>query len=161
MKTDSQLKYDVIAALNWELSVDASKIDVEVKHGIVTLGGHVDSYTEKLSVVRAVQRVSGVKALAFEMDAKLFGSSGRNDADIARSAQDALQWTTYVTKNQVQVVVQGGHVTLSGELDWEWQRQGAVSAVGHLIGVVNVNDQIVIKPKPSCGVVKPDIEAPH
>jgi osmotically-inducible protein OsmY len=158
MKTDSQLRHDVITELSCEPSVNAAKIDVEVTNGIVTLAGHVESYTERLSAARAVLRVSGVLALAFE-DAKLFGSNGRNDADIARSAQDVLQWTTYATRNPVRVAVQGGQVTLSGELDWDWQRQGAVSAVGHLVGVVNVNDQIVIKPQLSSRVVHSEIEA--
>jgi osmotically-inducible protein OsmY len=63
MKTDIQLQQDVIAELNWEPSVDAAQIGVEVKDGIVTLAGHVSSYAEKWNAERAAQRVSGVKAL--------------------------------------------------------------------------------------------------
>jgi osmotically-inducible protein OsmY len=41
MKTDLELKKDVIAELTWEPSVNAATIGVEVKDGIVTLAGHV------------------------------------------------------------------------------------------------------------------------
>ena len=159
MKTDSQLQQDVIAELKWEPSVNAAQIGVEVKDGIVTLAGHVSSYAEKWDAERAAQRVSGVKALAIEMDVKLSGSSKRNDADIAGSAENALQWMTYLPKDSVKVMVEGGWITLSGEVDWEYQRQSAAGAVRYLVGVTGVSNQIAIKPKVSVSVVKSDIEA--
>lgn len=57
--------------------VNAAQIGVEVKNGIVTLAGQVGSYAEKFDAERAAQRVSGVKALAVEMDVQLAGSSKR------------------------------------------------------------------------------------
>ena len=159
MKTDSQLQQDVIAELKWEPSVNAAQIGVEVKDGIVTLAGHVGSYAEKWDAERAAQRVSGVKALAIEMDVKLAGSSKRNDADIAGSAESALQWITYLPKNSVKVMVEDGWITLSGEVDWEYQRQTAAGAVRYLMGVKGVRENIAIKSKVSLSAVKSDIEA--
>ena len=159
MKTDTQLQLDVIAELKWEPSVNAAHIGVEVADGIVTLAGHVSSYAEKLGAERAAQRVSGVKALAIEMDVKLPGLSKRTDADIARSVENVLQWTTYVPKDSVKVMVESGWVTLSGEVDWEYQRQTAKKGVRYLMGVTGVTDNIVIKPKVSLSAVKSEIEA--
>ena len=159
MKTDHQLQLDVLAELSWEPSVNAEDIGVEVKDGIVTLAGHVRSYAEKIDAERATMRVSGVKALAVEMDVKLLGSSTRNDVDIARSVGNVLQYTTYLPENSVKIKVEGGWVTLSGELTWEFQRQAAIGAVRYLMGVKGVNDQVVIKPTVSAPVVKADIEA--
>ncbi len=159
MKTDTQVQQDVIAELKWEPSVNAAQIGVEVKDGIVTLAGHVSSYAEKWDAERAAQRVSGVKALAIEMDVKLSGSSKRTDADIAGSAESALQWMTYLPKDSVKVMVEGGWITLSGEVDWEYQRQTAAGAVRYLVGVTGVSNQIAIKPKVSLSAVKSDIEA--
>ena len=160
MKTDTQLQQDVIAELTWEPSVNAAQIGVEVKDGIVTLAGHVGSYAEKCDAERAAQRVSGVKALAVEMDVKLAGSSKRTDADVARAVQNVLQGTTYLPKDHVKVMVESGWVTLSGEVDWEYQRQSATAAVRYLMGVTGVSDQILIKkPKVSSSAVKSDIEA--
>jgi osmotically-inducible protein OsmY len=159
MKTDAQLQSDVIAELSWEPSVNSEQIGVEVKDGIVTLAGHVGSYAEKIDAERATMRVSGVKALAVEMDVRLAGSSTRNDVDIARSVDNVLQWTTYLPKDAVKIKVESGFVTLSGEVTWEFQRNAAVNAVRYLMGVQGVNDQLVIKPKLSAPVVKADIEA--
>jgi osmotically-inducible protein OsmY len=159
MKTDQQLQLDVIAELSWEPSVNSEDIGVEVKDGIVTLAGHVESYAEKMDAERATIRVSGVKALAVEMDVRLPGSSNRSDADIARTVQNVLQWTTYLPQDAVKVKVESGWVALSGEITWEYQRQVAISAVRYLMGVKGVNDQLVIKPRVSAPVVKADIEA--
>jgi osmotically-inducible protein OsmY len=159
MKTDTQLQQDVMAELKWEPSVNAAQIGVEVKDGIVTLAGHVDSYAEKFDAERAAQRVAGVKALAIEMDVTLPGSSKRNDADIARSAENVLEWMTYLPKGSVKLKVEGGWITLSGEVDWEYQRQAALSGVRFLMGVTGISNQIAVKSKVSLSAVKSDIEA--
>ena len=159
MKTDAQVQQDVLAELKWEPSVDAARIGVEVKDGIVTLAGHVDSYAEKWDAERASQRVAGVRALATEIDVALPGSSQRNDADIARSAESALQWTTFVPKDAIKIMVEGGWITLTGEVGWEYQRQSASAAVRYLMGVTGVSDQISIKPRANAVAVRSDIEA--
>lgn len=156
MKTDKQLQQDVTNELAWEPSVTATQIGVEVKDGIVTLAGHVGSYLEKWEAQRAAQRVSGVKALAVEMDVSLPGSSARNDVDIARAASNVLQWSTYFPEDQVKVLVENGWITLSGELDWEYQREAAETAVRGLLGVIGISNQIVLK---SIATLRPDKSA--
>lgn len=159
MKTDSQLQQDVMAELKWEPAVHAEQIGVEVKDGIVTLAGHVDSYPAKWNAERAAQRVAGVKALAVEIDVKLNGSDQRNDGDVARSCENVLLWTTYLPDGSVKVMVEGGWVTLSGQVQWGFQRATATAAVRYLAGVKGVSDQITIKPGVTASVVKGDIEA--
>ena len=159
MKTDLELQQDVLAELRWQPSIDAAGIGVEVKDGIVTLAGHVNSHAEKWDAERAAQCVAGVKALAVEIDVRLPDFSKRNDADIARSAENALQWLSYLQPSVVRIMVEGGWVTLSGEVFWEHQRQAAVGAVRFLMGVTGVSDQIVIKPKRPISPIKTEIEA--
>ena len=159
MKTDAQLQQDVIAELKWEPSVNAAHIGVEVGDGIVTLAGHVGSYAEKWDAERAAQRVSGVKALAVEMDVKLSFSSKRSDADIAGSVENALTWSTYIPDGRVKVMVENGWVTLSGDVDWEYQRKTAEKAVRYLMGVTGVSNLVALKPKVSLSAVKAEIEA--
>jgi len=158
MKTDTQLQLDVTEELHWEPSVHNTQIRVDVKDGIVTLAGHVGSYAEKWDTERAAQRISGVKALNIEIDVTLSGSSKRNDADIARTSEHVLQWMSNLRKNSIKVVVDSGWITLSGEVDWEFQRHAATDAVRYLIGVTGVSDHITIKNKQPSRVVKSDIE---
>lgn len=159
MKTDHQLQQDVIAELAWEPSIGASGIGVEVKDGVVTLAGHVDSFPEKWEAEHAAQRVSGVKALAIEIDVRLPGTSQRNDVDIAHAAKNLLEWMTYAPRNGIKVMVEGGWITLSGEVEWAYQRNAAVRGVQHLMGVTGVSDHLTIKPKASQAGVRAGIES--
>jgi len=159
MKTDSQLQSDVIAELAWEPSIHSEEIGVEVKGGVVTLAGHVGTYSEKLEAERAAIRVVGVKAIAVEIDVRLPGSNVRSDGDIARAVENVLQWTTCLPQDSVKIKVEAGWVTLFGAVHWDYQRKAAVDAVRYLMGVKGVSDLIAIKPTVSAPLVKADIEA--
>ena len=159
MKTDSQLQQDVMAELKWEPAVHAAQIGVEVKDGVVTLTGEVSSYYEKLNAERAAQRVGGVKALAVEMKVKLSELGMRTDTDIAQSAKNIIGCTSSLPAEAVKVMVEGGWLTLSGDVEWQFQRQDAGNSVRHLSGVTGVSNQISIKPRLSATAVKSDIEA--
>jgi len=159
MKTDAKLQEDVIAELQWEPAVDATQIGVEVKDGIVTLAGHVTNYAGKWNAEHAAQRVYGVKALVVEIDVTLAGTTRRTDGDIARSAKDVLQWTTDAPPDTVQIKVEKGNITLSGVVDWEYQRRDAADAIRNLVGVKSVINMVTIRPKASTQVVKSDIDS--
>ncbi len=159
MKTDSQLQQDVMAELDWEPAVAAAQIGVEVKDGVVTLAGEVGSYAEKLNAEHAAQRVTGVKALAVEMKVKILGLGKRTDADIADSAKTILNWTSSLPADSVKVMVESGWLTLTGDVEWQYQRQDAEDRVRYLSGVTGISNQIAIKPSLSATVVKSDIEA--
>ena len=159
MKTDSQLQKDVMAELAWEPSIHATEIGVEVKDGVVTLAGDVSSYAQKWNAELATQRVAGVKALAINLTVKLIESGVRTDGDIATSARKVLDWTSAVESGSVEIMVEKGLITLTGNVDWKFQKEAAADAVRFLTGVVGVSDQIVVTPSVKASVVKADIEA--
>jgi osmotically-inducible protein OsmY len=159
MKTDQQLQQAVIDELTWDPSVHASEIGVIVKDGVVTLDGEVSSFAEKWSAERAAQRVTGVQALAVGLDVKLSALGKRSDSDIARSAQTALHWCSSCPSEAIQLMVEDGWITLTGTVEWHYQKQAATDALRDLIGVTGVSDQISIAPKVLSTVVKADIEA--
>jgi osmotically-inducible protein OsmY len=159
MKTDSQLQHDVSAELKWEPSIHAEHIGVEVKDGVVTLAGQVNSYSEKWNAECAAQRVSGVNAMTTELKVRLTGLNKRTDADIAEAVENVLEWTSSLPAGAIQVMVEGGWVTLSGDVDWQFQRQAATDSVRFLMGVKGVSDEINIKPMVTARAVKADIEA--
>ncbi len=158
MKSDKQLQSDVLAELQWEPSVNAAHIGVEVKDGVVTLSGHVDNFAEKWAAERAAKRVRGVRALAIDMDVTLQTGDKRNDSDIARAVINALQWTSTVPGQTIQVAVENGMVTLTGTVDWNYQREAAANSVRILSGVRGVFNQIVVRPRVNLTTVKSDIE---
>lgn len=159
MKTDSQLQHDVMAELGWDPAVHAAQIGVEVKDGVVTLAGEVSSYAEKWHAEQAVQRVSGVHALAVAMTVKLSALGQRTDADIAASARSILGWMSALPPDAVKVLVENGWLTLSGTVEWQFQRQDAADSVRYLLGVTGVSNQIAVQPALAAKDVKSDIEA--
>ena len=146
MQTDTQLKKDVIAELEWDPSINASAVGVAVKDGVVTLTGHLDTYAEKYAIERAVGRVNGVQAVALEVDVKLDPGHKRSDSEIAAAAESALKWQAMVPADRIQIKVEKGWITLKGEVDWDYQRRVAEKAVRTLIGLVGVSNTITLKP---------------
>lgn len=153
------LRQLVIDELEFEPSVNASHIGVAVSNGgIITLTGFVSSYAEKTAAEKATRRVKGVHAIAEEIEIRY--PSDRKDADdqIADRALKILAWDTTIPKDKVQIKVQHGWVTLSGEVQWQFQRISAENAVHKLGGVMGVTNEIRLSDQPTSSAVKTNIE---
>ena len=157
MSQDSQLQQAVLAELKWEPSITAAHIGVTAKSGIVALTGHVDSYMEKHAAEMAASRVKGVKAVAEEIEVRLPFDQRRTDENIAAAAINRMDWDVAVPEAGVEVKVENGWLTLTGLVDWHYQRQAAERDVRNLMGVVGVSNQIGIKPKVDAANLSDDI----
>jgi osmotically-inducible protein OsmY len=158
MKSKEQLQRDVQDELKWEPSLDEAGIGVSVHDGVVTLNGHVLSYSERTAAEKAAKRVFGVHAVANDLVVKLPGGRERDDTDIAEAALRALRWHTSIPEEQIKVVVSNGWVTVDGEVEWFYQKQAAYDAVRHLTGVKGVSNNVNIKPRVNAVQVKDKIE---
>ena len=144
---DKQLQQAVIDELDWEPSVDASHIGVTASNGVVTLSGHVPTYWEKRAAERAAQRVKGVKAIVEEIDVQLRGEDRWADDTIAERALQRLASDAAVPKDRITLKVEDGWVTLTGEVDWHFQKTAAERDVHNITGVRGLTNQITIKPQ--------------
>jgi osmotically-inducible protein OsmY len=159
MKTDIQLKADVMAELAWDPAINATAIGVQVKDGVVALSGHLDSYAGKHAVEKAVRRVSGVRGIAVELDVKLAPDHRRSDSEIAQAALHALRLHTWVPEDQIKVEVEDGWVTLSGEVNWHYEIASAEQCVRRLLGVRGLTNKLTVKSRLSENDVSADIIA--
>lgn len=157
-KSDKVLQEDIINELAWDPSIKATRIGVAVKDGVVTLTGHLDTYAEKDAAMRALRRVSGVKAIAVEVDVKLSDEHERSDTDIANSVEVALKWHTSIPSDAIRATVEHGWVTLEGEVEWDFQRRSAENAIRPLVGVVGISNQVKLRPKPLAADISRQIE---
>lgn len=82
-----------------------------------------------------------------------------SDANITRSAENLMLWLTHWPKNAIQVSVREGWVTLTGEVNLQFQKKDAAEAVRFLMGVTGVSNKITIKHTLSFGAIRSDIEA--
>ena len=120
-----QLRRDILDELEYEPSVDAAHIGVAVDKGVVTLTGHVAKYAEKQAALAAVRRIQGVRAIADEIKVRYPSDKKTSDDEIAKRAIDILGWDTMVPSGSIQVMVRDGWVTLTGTVDWYYQKTHA------------------------------------
>ena len=147
MKTDAEIKQNVLDELAWRPGIDETQIGVIVEDGVVTLSGVVNEYAKKVAAEKAVKSVKGVKAVAEDIEVKYGDSYKKTDKEIAKSVVTALDWAATVPKEKVMVKVEDGHVYLSGELPWAYQKNAAKRAVESLLGVKQVYNNIHIEQK--------------
>lgn len=92
-------------------------------------------------------RIHGVRALVNELDVRLAAESERRDEDIARTAASVLLWHSAIPEDRIHIEVSAGWMTLTGEVDWHYQRVAAERAVRDLMGVRGVSNQITVTNK--------------
>ncbi len=155
---DMTVKQHVEDALTFEPGVDADNIGVAVDNGVVTLSGHVPTYSQRVIAEEATLRVKGVKGLAQEIEVRPIGTHLTADDEIAKRIINILRWNTAVPTDAVQVKVLKGWVTLTGHVDWNYQRAAAANAVQGLSGMTGVSNMITIAPKASAFDVRERIE---
>jgi osmotically-inducible protein OsmY len=151
---DKELRQDVIDELDFDPSVDSAHIGVTAASGVVTLSGHVSSYVEKLAAERAAWRVKGVKAIAQDIQVRLPSDWKTSDDEIVKRALNVLSWSTSMPKDAVQVKVQDGIITLTGNAHWNYQRQAIEASVRRLSGVRGVVNEIRLEPTASPADIK-------
>lgn len=156
--SDLELRLAVLAELEYEPSIDAANIGVTVDRGVVTLSGHVANYAEKVAAERAVRRVKGVRAIAEEIEIRLPREKKTADDEIAKRAADILRWDSQVPKDAIEITVQDGWVTLSGTVEWQFQRTAAESDIYKLSGVAGVNNHVKIRSRVQAADIQNRIE---
>lgn len=154
---DLELRQFVVDELEFEPSLDAANIGVAADSGVVTLTGYVTDYSQKLAAERAAWRVKGVKAIAQEIEVRLPGHVRNSDDEIAERALNILAWSAVPAKD-LRVKVANGWITLTGQVDWNYQRDAAEREVRKLSGVVGVINDIELKPSARMVDVKQKIE---
>ena len=158
MKSDSDIKRDVEEELRFDPDIDATDIGVSVNNGVVALTGFVKSYTEKFEAEAAAKRVAGVLGLANDLEVRLPGGTERPDPDIARDVVAAIKTRLPFTAEHIRAVVKNGWVTLEGQVEWNYQRESAESAVRHIRGIKGVTNLIQLKPQVAPSEIKRKIE---
>src|SRR4030081_1831734 len=83
MRSDAEIERDVKDELQWDPDLDATDIAVSVKNGVVTLAGFVKSFSDKFEAEAAAKRVTGVVAVANDLEVRLPSIDERPDPEIA------------------------------------------------------------------------------
>jgi osmotically-inducible protein OsmY len=155
---DAELRQHVIDALEFEPMIDAANIGVIVDRNVVTLTGHVPNYAQKSIIESVVWKVKGVKGLAEEIEVRSGNQLRATDEEIAKRIIDTIQWNTVIPDDAIHVRVEHGCVTLTGKVEWRYQREAAQNAAATLHGVKGISNLIEIAPNVIAADVKQKIE---
>ncbi len=146
MPDDATLQAMVMDELAWTPEVNAAHIGVAARNGVVTLSGVVGSLVEKVAAEQAVRRVKGVQGLAQEILVHPPAAHKRTDEEIAERALKILNWDLEVPDEHIQVKVEGGVVTLRGNVTHQFQRQAVERDIRKLGGVTDIVNLIELRP---------------
>jgi osmotically-inducible protein OsmY len=158
MSWDNELATDVTDELFWDPKVDNAAIAVSANDGKITLRGTVGSLREKREARKAAQRVFGVISVDNQLQVKLMTDRRRADADLRGDVLQALMLDSLVPKT-VDAKVEDGFVTLTGTVDWQYQRDEAEFVASNIAGAIDVFDDVELKnPEPNAGDVQESIK---
>lgn len=141
--SDSQIKREVLDEFVWDPRIESTDVGVEVDDGVVTLTGVVPTYAMKLAAEHGAQKVRGVRAVASELSVRT--SATWNDTDIAKAVAHAIESNVVIPEHRIKIEVKNGKVTLTGEVDWDYQRSAAANSVRYLRGVRTVSNFITLR----------------
>jgi len=146
--TNSEKTYiNVIEKLKFEPKLDASAITVSIEGDyVVVLGGTVKTHAEKTIAENSVKEIRGVRAVIDEMTVNsLAWRKVKTDHDIVSAAIQTFKWHALIPEELVKINVDNGHVTLSGRVYWQYQKNLAWNAVNNLLGVKSIQNNIIVK----------------
>lgn len=158
MRTDSDVKRDVEDEIKYDPYVDDVDIALTVKNGVVSLTGYVGNYSQKVQAETDAKRISGVMAVANDIEVRLASVDARPDPDIGRDLVAQLEFELPFSYQNIKSVVKSGWVTLDGSLEWNYQRMDAESTARNVKGVLGVSNLIKVAPRVSPTEVKSKIE---
>ena len=158
MKSNEELQKNVVDAINWEPLLQAAEIGVMADNGIVTLTGSVNTYAKKAEAEHAAKNVAGVKTVVESIEVVFNTKDKRTDEEITSAIENAFRWHWDIPTEKVTVTVENGWVFLEGELEWNYQKEAAKSAVSNLIGIRGITNNINITSTSKDRIEKKDIE---
>jgi osmotically-inducible protein OsmY len=141
--TNTQLETNVIARLELDPRIpDSGEIAVSAEGGIVTLRGSVESFRQRRAAAQDARRSEGVYEVDDQLKVSLLGSDVREDDEIRGAALQTLIWDAEVPSDLVEVKVEGGWVTLKGDVSFQFESDAAYDDVASLYGVYGVTNKI-------------------
>lgn len=139
---DDRIATDIRSALMRDTDLDSRSINVDVQAGQVTLRGTVLTGWGKSRAEENARWTRGVVSVTNQL--VVVPSSSPTDRDLAIQIEQALRRDSAVNADHIDVVVEGGHVTLNGIVRNWAERNAALEVALHVPGAIDVRDSLSI-----------------
>ncbi|HQG31291.1 MAG TPA: BON domain-containing protein [Deltaproteobacteria bacterium] len=140
---DLEIRSRVENVLDWNPTIDTSRIEVQAHDGVVILKGFVDTYWQKTRAWEIASNVSGVREVINELKVK--PPEEITDEDIENDIKRAFARTRYVDTDRVDVSVENGIVTLKGTVGDYYAYRTVQEIANYTSGVIEVHNRLVIE----------------
>jgi osmotically-inducible protein OsmY len=140
VRTDTGVGRAVTQALEWNVAVPHERIRARVKDGEVTLEGQVPFQFQRAAAESAVTHLPGVKGVHNLITIR----AGVSASDVKSRIEAALRRSAEIDARSVQVEIQGGTVTLRGQVRSWAERKEAERAAWAAPGVCEVRDELEV-----------------
>lgn len=141
-RPDQGITYDVLAALERDRFLDASRISVETTDGIVHLSGLLDSDEHRAAAERDARAVPGVAGVANEIEVR--PAATWNDREVSETVMAVVASDPRIDARNVAADVQGGVVHLRGTVPTDEQKRLAAELARQAPGVRRVVDELKV-----------------
>jgi osmotically-inducible protein OsmY len=141
--TDEEIRENVKKALELASDIEDKDIVVIVNDGIVILKGSVPSYWQKSRIEHIIAGITGV----FEINdiLTIVPTKSFIDKEIAGDIISALERNYSVDAEKIDVLVEDGIVTLSGDVN-DWRAyDAAMNTASFTAGIIDIVDHLEIK----------------
>ena len=133
-------------------NLNAFTIDTDVKNGVVTLTGEVESDVDKALAAELVAGLDGVSSVENQLIVKNDGKrntdpkaiSALKDAKIATVVKTSLLFEPETSGTRIDVDVSNSVVTLSGTVDSDAEKDLAIAKAKNTKDVVGVVDKLTV-----------------
>jgi len=147
IKTDEQLKKDIIDQLYWDARIDASDITVEVNNSTVTLRGTVPTYLCATAAYSDAADVLGVAAVKNEIQVTYPETFELpTDEEIEARLIERLAANPDINVMDLEVLAVAGTVKLTGTVDAYWKKFHAEKICALESGVVQIENHLTVVP---------------
>lgn len=140
-RTDTEIAQAVRHALEWDVLVPDEQIHSTVSEGWVTLEGEVETLTQREDAQRAVRYLLGVRGVTNKLHIQ---QAAIQNEQVQSIIEGALERRADRLAERIRVNVQGGEVTLAGDVHSYAEKRAIIGAVSHAPGVHAVKDQLRI-----------------
>jgi osmotically-inducible protein OsmY len=142
-ESDDDLRNQISDILATESLLAGSALNVYVEKGSVRLDGKVDSFKKGKIAEAVVKTVHGVKAIDNEIE---FEYSAQSDDILVREQiLSSFKSNWAVPEGKVCVLFQDGCLTLTGDVEWNFQRLAAELAASDISGVKYIFNRLTLR----------------
>jgi osmotically-inducible protein OsmY len=138
---DHEIAKRILDVIGWNVLLPKSKFQVTVEDGWVSLGGEVDWQYQSREAARVAAQINGVTGVSNNIAIK----QRVHPSDVRKQIEDAFERQADLDARGVIVAVDGGKVTLSGQVHAWFERQAAERAAWAAPGVTQVIDRIAVQ----------------